>query len=165
MADGGLRDRLIHEAIYTSIETELTTLGWLDAGREHLPITIVDEFPDENAEVAHNTLAISMGDGGGVVAEMGSNAVDEEIIFFVDFFAENDSIGRHVRGDIYNFLKAAEYIPVLDYTQVGDPEIFRVEIQNEIDKRKPERAVQKWQKHWYVVSFSVIDYGRVPASS
>jgi hypothetical protein len=163
MADGGLRDRLIHESVFKAIETELTTLGWFDAGRQHQPITIIDEFPDENADVAFNTLAISMGDSGGTPHEMGSNRVDEEIIFFVDFFAESDALGRHVRGDIYNFLKRLDEIPILDYSQALDPEIFRVEVQEEVDKRKPERAVQKWQKHWYVISFSVIDYGRVPA--
>lgn len=162
MADGGLRDRLIFESVYKAIVTELTTLGWFTAGRQHSPLVVVDEFPDEDGEVVFNTLAISMGDSGGVLTELGSLATDEEIIFFVDFFAESDAIGRHVRGDIYNFLAAAEFIPVLDYSQAGDPELFRVEVQDEIDKRKPDRATQKWQKHWYIVSFSVIDYGRVP---
>jgi hypothetical protein len=85
------------------------------------------------------------------------------MIFFVDFFAEDDAIGRHVRGDIYNYLTANEIQPVLDYSQAGDPQVFTVEIQEDIVKRKPDRAIQKWQKHWYVISFTVIDYGRVPA--
>lgn len=163
MADAGLRDRFIHESVFRAIETELTTIGWFAAGRQHQPIIMIDEYPADTDEVEFNTLAVSMGDGGGVLTEMGNKAIDEEIIFFVDFFAENDAVGRHVRGDIYNFLKRIEYLPVLDYTDDTTPELFRVEIQEEIDKRKPENAVQKWQKHWYVVSFSVIDYGRVPA--
>jgi len=158
--DGGLRDRIIHESLYKAIETQLTTLGWFDAGREHSDIVMVDEFPDEDAEVAFNTLAFSMGDGGGVPTEMGSPTTDEEIIFFVDFFAENDAIGRHVRGDIFEFLKANPSQPVFDYSDIGDPEVFTVEVQDDADKRKPDRAVNKWQKHWYVLSFSVIDYGR-----
>jgi hypothetical protein len=123
---------------------------------------MIDEFPDENADVAFNTLAFSMGDSGGVPTEMGNTAEDHEIVFFIDFFAEDDAIGRHLRGDIYNYLTANQIQPVFDYSQALDPQVFTVEIQEDIDKRKPDRAVQKWQKHWYVISFSVIDYGRVP---
>lgn len=160
MPDGGLRDRLIFESLYKNIETHLTSLGWFAPGREHLPIIMVDEFPDENAEVAFNTLAFSMGDGGGVTTEMGSDLEDHEAMYFVDFFAENDAIGRHLRGDIYAFLKGNLIQPVYDYTAIGNPQVFTVEIQEDIDKRKPDRAVQKWQKNWYVISFGAIDYGR-----
>lgn len=160
MPEGGLRDRLIFESLYKAIETQLDTLGWFDAGRQHAPITMVDEFPDENTDVAFNTLAFSMGDAGGVPTEMGSDREDLESMFFVDFFAESDSLGRHVRGDIYRFLKKNPILPVYDYSAIGDPQVFTVEIQDDIDQRKPERAVQKWQKHWYVVSFGAVDYGR-----
>lgn len=162
MADGGLRDRIIHESLYKAIEGELTTLGWFDAGREHDPITMVDEFPDEeDADVAFNTLAFSMGDGSGLISEMGSDKEDHEIVFFVDFFAQNDALGRHVRGDIEHFLKSNPIQQVYDYSQGGDPPVFTVEVDEEaMQKRKPTRAVQKWQKHWYVLSFSAIDYAR-----
>lgn len=158
--EGGLRDRIIHESLFNAINTELDTLGWFDAGREHADITMIDEFPDLEGDTPINTIAFSMGDGGGVLTEMGSALEDHEIIFFCDFFAEDDSIGRHVRGDIFDFLKTNPSQPIFDYSDIGDPEVFKVEVQDDIDKRKPERAVNKWQKHWYVVSFSVIDYGR-----
>lgn len=161
MADGGLRDRLIHESLLQNIKGHLATLGWFDAGREHSPITVIDEYPEEDSgEVAFNTLAISMGDAAGVPTELGNKAEDHEIAMFTDFFAESDSVGRHLNGDIYAYLRANPIQNIYDYTQVGDPIAFTVEIDEDIDKRKPDRAVQKWQKHWYVCSFIAIDYGR-----
>lgn len=161
MPDGGLRDRLIHESLYKNIEAFLTSIGWFGAGREHQPIIMVDEFPDTDGEVALNTLAVSMGDGGGILHEMGSQLEDHEIVFFVDFFAENDSLGRHLRGDIDDYLKSNPIQAVYDYTQGGDPQFTTVEVdEDSIDKRKPDRAVHKWQKHWYVLSFSAVDYAR-----
>lgn len=160
MPDGGLRDRLIHESILQNITSGLDALGWFDAGREHSPITIIDEFPDDDAEVAFNTMAISMGDSGGLDTELGSASEDHEMAMFVDFFAENDSLGRHVIGDVYHYLRTNAIQSVYDYTQVGDPVSFTVEVLEDIDKRKAERAVNKYQKHWHVCSFTVVDYGR-----
>lgn len=158
---GGLRDRMIFESIHKNLEGHLQAVGWFDVGRQHLPITIIDEFPDDNAEVAFNTLALSMGDAGGPDAELGSEAEDWETVVFVDFFAENDSLGRHMRGDVYEFFRSNKMQPVYDYS-VADwtPQFGFVEVQEDIDQRKPDRSVTKWQKHWYTVSFTIIDYGR-----
>lgn len=157
---GGLRDRFIHESLFQSLKAELTTLGWFGTGREHSPIIMVDEFPDDNAEVAFNTLVFSMGDSGGEDSEIGANSEDWEGVMFVDFFAENDSLGRHVRGDVYEFFRTNRMQPVYDYSAALNPKVFEVEVQGDIEMRKPDRAVNKWQKHWYVVSFTVVDYLR-----
>lgn len=157
MTTGGLRDRLIFESIRNNVVAELTTLGWFGAGREHTAITIVDEFPDDNDEVALNTLAFSLGDGAGYDRELGNNDESHEMTMFIDFFAEDDAVGRHLRGDIYAYLRANDQQPVYDYSTGGNPQFGTVEVLADIEKRKPERAVNKWQKHWYVVSFTVLD--------
>ena len=157
MTIGGARDRFIHESIKSNVVTLLTTLGWFAAGREHSPLVVIDEFPDDNAEVAPNTLAFSLGDGAGADLELGNNDESHEMVMFIDFFAESDSVGRHVRGDIYEFLRANEIQSVYDYGTSGDPQFAQVEILDDIEKRKPDRAVNSWQKHWYVVSFTILD--------
>ena len=48
---------------------------------------------------------------------------------------------------------------VFDYSS-DDSQFATVEVQEDVDKRKPDRAVTEWQKHWYTVSFTIIDYGR-----
>ncbi len=156
MPEGGLRDRLIHESILKNLEARLTTLGWFAAGREHAPITMIDEFPNDNAEVAPNTLAVSLGDGDGVPRELGAKNESHELTMFVDFFAENDSVGRDVRGDVYAYFRGNQIQPVYDYS-TGGAQFGTVEVLDDIQKRKPDRAVNKWQKHWYVVSFTIVD--------
>ena len=156
MTTGGLRDRLVFDSIRNNVIAHLTTLGWFAGGREHTAITVVDEFPDDNDEVALNTLAFSLGDSGGVDLELGNNDESHEMTLFIDFFAEDDAVGRHLRGDIYEYLRANNIQPVYDYS-TDDSQFGTVEVLEDIEKRKPDRAVNKWQKHWYVVSFSILD--------
>ena len=156
---GGLRDRLILQSIHNNLQGHLTRLGWFTVGRNHSPIIMIDEFPNDDAEVALNTLAVSMGDGGGPTTELGSGSEDHEMVIFADFFAEGDSVGRHLRGDIYEYFRANDQQRVFDYSS-DDSQFATVEVQEDVDKRKPDRAVTEWQKHWYTVSFTIIDYGR-----
>ena len=155
--EGGLRDRLIHESMLQNLKVNLTTKGWFGVGREHAPIVMIDEFPDESAEVQLNTLAVSLGDGAGIPRELGNKDESHELTLFVDFFAEDDSVGREMRGDVYAFFRGNQIQPVYDYSTALSPQFGTVEVLDDIEKRKPERAVNKWQKHWYVVSLTVID--------
>lgn len=164
---GGLRDRMIFDSVMNGIVADLTTIGWFDATvsdtppgtRQHLSITAIDEFPDPDTttEIALNTLAFSFADATGTDMEMGSNQEEHATTLFVDFFAENDAVGRELQGDIYAYLKKNRAIPVFDYRQATPPIEFRVEVEDGVDKRKPTRATNPWQKHWYVVAFVVTD--------
>lgn len=160
MADltGGKRDRMIVESVHRHIIAELTTLGWFTAGRKHQPISVVDEFPDlQQADVPLNTLAISQTDTYGVAAELGSKLEENYKTFYIDFFAENDGVGRHVAGDIYAFAKSNDVLQVYDYDDADSPE-FTVEIlHNETESRKPANVTRPWQKHWYTIQFTVED--------
>ena len=156
--EGGLRDRMIHESVLTAIETDLTTRGWFAAGRYHGPITVIDEYPDDEAEVALNTLAVSMGDGDGLSLEMGSTAEEHDQAMFVDFYAESDALGRHVSGDIYAFLKKVRRIQVFDFSVASPTAEFFVQIEEEdVIKRRGATVTTAWKKHWYVVAFTVTD--------
>lgn len=156
---GGLRDRMIIESVGNFIEAHLATLGWFDeSGRHHGPITVIDEFPDDDAQVELNTLAISSEGSFGRRSEMGSTAEEHYMNFFFDFFAESDALGRHFTGDIYAFLQSTPVMPVYDYRQATPPIDFYVGVEDDSpDKRKPPRSTNPWQKHWYTVSFSVTD--------
>jgi len=159
MVQGGLRTRLTIESVTKAIEAYLDGEGWFDIGREHLPVTLLDEFPGDNDEVALNTLAFSADGGSGVSAEMGSLAENHFMSLFVDFFAENDALGRHLIGDVYYFLKTNPALPVYDYTDTTPfPILFHVHVEEEdVDWRKPSRAVSAWQKHWFTCSFTIED--------
>jgi hypothetical protein len=162
---GGLRDRMVLESVLQAVVADLTTQGWFDATvydstpgtRQHRPITVVDEYPDDNAEVELNTLAFSFSEATGIDGEMGSKLEVHRMDIFVDFFAESDAIGRHVIGDIYAYLKEQRVLSVYDYRQATPPVEFDVDIEDDVAKRKPTRAVNPWQKHWHVVSMTVTD--------
>ncbi len=161
--EGGLRDRMIHESALQAIKAQLTTLGWFAPGRQHSDITVIDEYPDDKAEIALNTIAISMGDGDGYLVEMGSPMENHEQLLFVDVYAESDALGRHVSGDIYSYLKKVERIQVYDYSQATPTAEFWAHIEEEdVIKRRGGTVTVAWKKHWYVVALTVTD-GRTNA--
>lgn len=156
--EGGLRDRMIVQSVTNAVVEHLDSLDWFDSGRQHLPLVVVDEFPDDRSEPAINTLAFSAELGTGDDTEMGSFAEAHMLTMFVDFFAESDALGRHVIGDVYAFLKKTRVIPIFDHSvpPPTTPEFF-VEVSHDVEKRKSGRAVNAWQRHWYVCAFEVED--------
>lgn len=152
---GGLRDRMIIESLTRNIVADMTATGWFDPGREHSPIAVIDEFPNEDAEVAINTLAFSNTDGTGFPIELGSDAITHRITMFVDFFAENDALARHVCGDIYEFLRTNRMQQVYDYRD--DTPQFKVEVLDDLEIRKADNPNTAWRQHWMVVAFTVED--------
>ncbi len=154
---GGLRDRMLSESLSNHIQGELSTLGWFDVGREHTPLTLLPGFPNDTDDVQLNSIAFSVEDTEGEDLEMGTKAETHQTEFFVDMFMEDDSVGWHVAGDVYAFLKKNPILDVFDYATGGDPVDFRVQL-SEVDKRKPNRAVNAWQRHWFTVSFLAEDF-------
>lgn len=168
--EGGLRDRLIIESLHKNLHAHLTTLGWFDPTvfsdpvglRQHKPVSMIDEFPDDDENVEFNTIAVSSGDQAGRDFELGSKLEEHEMAIFIDFFAEGDSVGKHLIGDVYEYFRTNDIQTVRDYAgnplDLGYPEpLFTVEVLDDIDKRKADKATQEWQKHWYVCSFTVVD--------
>ncbi len=157
--EGGLRDRMILESILRDIEAELTSLGWFEAGRDHKPISIVDEYPDEDGEdVPLNTMAFSFGDIASAPLELGGPAELLWTPIYIDFFAESDGLGRHVIGDIGAHVSKQGQFIVYDYEQTVPTAEFVVQVNDgSLEKRKPTRAVNTWQKNWHVVNFVVTE--------
>ncbi len=163
---GGLRTRLIFDSIYNMINDSLTSLGWFDAGREHLPVSFISEPLDHEAEVALNTLALSADNAVSFDIEMGSNYSEHRRVFFLDFYAESHSLGEHFAYDLRDLLegrmpsigRSAPIVAVYDYrTQPTPPQIATVHL----DFVSVERAndfVKPWQKNWWSIAFTVTDY-------
>lgn len=155
---GGTRYRMTLESVSQDIITYLTGLGWFDPGRQHSPIVVIDEYPDDKDEVAANTLAFSMGDSFTRPLELGSQAEQFSLPMFCDFFAENDGVGRDLVGDIYQHVQTTKVFDVLDWDQATPSVEFAVAVREEVSEiRKPDRAVNAWQKHWFVCAFMVED--------
>lgn len=157
MLEGGIRTRMILESVLRAVEADLTTRGWFE-DREHSPITIIDEYPDDNAEVPVNTLAFSIGDSTTIPMELGARAEEVNFPIYVDMFAESDGLGRHVVGDVYDYVMKNQKFTVYDYREATPTEEFVVQyMDRSAGTSKPDRAVNAWQKHWHVCSFGIVD--------
>ena len=157
---GGLRDRMVLQSVVTAITGEMTTLGWFNmTGKQYSEITILDEYPDDKDEVAINTMAFSLGGVQRSEMELGSNAQTLYFPIYVDFFAESDGLGRHVVGDIANFVNRVGQFTVYDYSASPTPTAEFVVLLGEgsLETTKPDRAVNNWQKHWHSVGFVVTE--------
>lgn len=167
---GGLRDRLIHENILRQIREDLVDRGWrmidddgttiLNPSRDsHVPLRVIDEYPtEETEEVPLNTIAVSLGDSFQDMLELGSRGEIHMTPVYADFFAENDSLMRHVAGDIYAWVNEHPVIGIWDFSLATPAVDFYVEVEEESPtKDRPARATNPWQKHWMTVSWVVRD--------
>lgn len=156
---GGLRDRMLLQSVVNDITAQLTALDWLNnTGKQYKPFTLVDEFPDDTDEVELNTIAFSMGDTRSQAMELGSKSMILYTPIFVDMFAESDGLGRHVIGDIFEHVRDVGQFTVYDYSQPAPPAEFVAQVQvDTMERTKPTRAVNAWQKHWHSCAFVVTD--------
>lgn len=162
---GGLRARLIYDSIKIEIERSITALGWFDAGRQHSPVTFVAIPVDDSQEVAFNTLSLATGDMPvSTPLELGSDYSEYRRSYYLDFYAESQSIGEHLTFDCKDILegrmpsisRSAPTIEVYDYTQATPPVIATVEIE-QVSVDRGNVFNFPWQKFWYQCSFEVVD--------
>lgn len=170
---GGTRARLISDSFFYMVRQSLIDLGWFDANRQHEAIELVRGEVTWSEPIAINTLTISDVDIDGTDAEMGSNLTNDRWTVFTDFYAEDDSLGTHVAGDLRDILRgkmpsigrSRPILEVRDYTVVADPLndpapfLFNVEIE-EVILDRAHNASRAWQQHWFSVRAELIDtYG------
>jgi len=162
---GGLRSRLIFDSTYQTVKDGLTALGWFETGRRHAPINLVDEPQDTDEEVPLNTLAVSDENVRSENWELGSILAEKVRWFYVDLFAESDSLGKHLIGDVADLLegrfasigRAGPVIYVYDYRQTTPTAVFTCDVMNlRIDRAHGWN--RPWLRHWYSIQFQVVDF-------
>lgn len=161
---GGLRSRCIADSVRVMFLAGLLELGWFDADRAHKPITFSAKPQDWDTNVDYNTFAITpetdVVEPGGLGDDPGGRTR-----FYVDFFAENDSIATHFSYDARDIAKglvAGRLGPVCDVydmstivdgaTRVDPVGLTRVDLEN-IRIDRPSGFPRDWQRHWIVISF------------
>ena len=161
---GGIRERLVLDSIYHTLYDSLEALGWFDSGRKHTAISFTGDATPQDTEIDLNTITLSDEDMDETDLELGSTSVETRWTMYVDFFAENNSIGKAVAGDIRDILggrmstigRDDASIQVLDYRLATPTALFRVHIED-ILQDKAHDFPKPWQKHWYTVRFVVYD--------
>lgn len=168
---GGTRSRLISDNFYKMVVGSLEKRGWFDPDQQHAPIALVRGEISWDVTIAPNTLAISDVDITDADVEMGSNLKSDTWTSYVDFYAESDSLGTDVAGDVRDILRGkirsvgrtAPILEVFDLTVNPDielaPKIFYCDIENVLLDRA-HNASRPYMEHWFSVRCDIVDtYG------
>jgi hypothetical protein len=163
---GGKRDRLIRDAVAGVVKDGIDSLGWLSGTRKHLPINWRDEaITETDTVVPLNTITLVSDSERDEERELGTNATEDRWSFWVDFYAENEDIGREMIGDVRDILRGkypsiGRTAPVvLVYDPLSDPPelLFGLEIENVEPDRPPRQTQRPFEQFWFTCSFDVVD--------
>lgn len=164
---GGLRSRLIWDAVYNMIHDSLDSLGWFDPNRDHAPIFMIPEPYTSIEEIQPNTLTLVPEDMDSIDMELGSRLTERSRTFWMDFFAEDEVIATHMIGDVVDILEGrmAHIGRTNNWIDVYDPQIATPYLVTscEIDHvtshpGSNERAVStQWRRNWRACAFDILD--------
>lgn len=162
---GGMRSRLIRDSVFRMVRDGLDALDWFDPTRKHKPVTMRASDVPQDEEIPPNTLALADEAQDELEDELGSNMAEHRWTFYVDFYAENDTIGIHLIHDVKAILggrmpsigRTGPFCHVYDYTQATPPRIFTVEIEDIVVDRGHDFP-QAWLRYWYSCRFEIVDY-------
>lgn len=164
---GGLRDRLLLDNIYYLLNDSLDALGWFDSGRAHLPVTLTVDPVGDDTELLPNIVAITMEDVDPDDLEMGSNLREYEWEGFIDVYAEDTPIGKHLAGDIRAILegklpsigRVGGTVPIVNYSLATPVQVFSVDI-IDVNQGRQRMYTKPFQRYWWTIGFFLVDaYG------
>lgn len=161
---GGLRDRLIIEAVRDHVEDALDELGWLTPSTGRLDVTVLVQEVDPSDPIEPNLVAIFADDQDSAENELGTNRTEMTRSFWVDVYGEDESIGEHLSGDIRDVLLGKmpsigydrPIIPVFDARQATPPILFYCDVED-VEKERGHNPANDTQRHWWSVSFTLVD--------
>lgn len=162
---GGIRQRLIRDSIYYMLYDALEQRGWFDAGRRHMPISFTGDITPQDEEIVFNTITLSLEDTDDSEAELGSTMVETTTTLYVDFFAENDSVGTELIHDVRDILagrmssvgRSSATVQVIDYRLATPVAAFSIDLER-VSVTRAQGFPRPWQKHWYACRFEVLDH-------
>lgn len=165
---GGLRARLVHDNVYNLVNDALEELGWLDADRQHMPITVLAKQVDHDEQVRPNIVCVTVEDVDEAPVELGSQLTEHLWFYYIDIYAEDEVLGLHLATDIKDILngrmsqtvtRGGPDIEIYDLTQSAATPIVAFDVSIETVQMNRARFFDKpYQKHWYAVSFHVHDF-------
>lgn len=161
---GGKRLRLIKDNFESSIRNSLTTLGWFDNNRRHAPVTLVAEQLDPHNELSPNIIGIAFDDMIFDEIEVGSSFSENQWSVYIDIFAESESVGLHLAGDIFDILRGkfsvlgdTDILRVYDLTQATPDQLFYCLLENS-DIARVKGWSKPHTKYWWTVYCEIHDY-------
>jgi hypothetical protein len=95
---------------------------------------------------------------------MGSNLGELTTTFWVDFYAEKDSVGKELIYDVRDALRGRipaigydrQVIEVYDWSLATPTYQFSCDVEDVVTDRAHDFP-KPWQKHWWTCRFDVVD--------
>ncbi len=167
MYTAGFRARLVRDNMHNFVDQGLSDLGWFDSGRQHQSVRLYVEAAPWDEEIKPNAVMVSTEGVREGELELGSNLSEQSWEYYVDVIAESEALGLHLTTDIRDLLAGhitqnvtftGPMVPVYDLSQGGaTPDLmFMVDVVDiGMDKGRMYNTPTK--KHWWQVSFTVMD--------
>lgn len=161
---GGQRLRLIKQNFKIMVEDSLRALGYMDDSWPLAPVTVTGQPFDPLVEIVPNKVHVSGDDIIGIEIELGSDLQENRWTFYVDIFAEKESVGISLAGDVRDILRGKmstigrniSDLNVLDYRQATPTHLFYVDIED-VDLQRVRQWKTPVNRNWWVVACVLID--------
>lgn len=169
---GGDFDRLIRYSVWYAMEDFLGRAGpgglaWIGNSRDengtgnYQPVIVVEKPLEVDEEAAPNLIGFRLGTAQYANAELGSYEQMLTVQVYVDIFAENDTIGRMLRGDLISaFLglrpdvgRSTPILDIIDPTQATPTTIVTAEIERVLGDQAS--GFRDWRRFWFTVEFEL----------
>ena len=105
--EGGLLDRLVFESFHRYLRAKLDEKGWFDQSSLSpgvRPVRFQSEPADAAATITANLVTVTTDTTDSTPAETGSDLEEQLTTWWVTIYAQNDAVGRHLRGDCHAIL-------------------------------------------------------------
>jgi hypothetical protein len=158
---GGKRLRYIKDSLYYMLRDSLTDLDWLTTQPTRKDVTLLAEQIEIGKEIKPNVVAISTEDLFGKSMELGSNGQINTWNLFVDIFAESESLGVHLAGDILDILRGkfasiGRQFPTLEVSDPNGTVLFNCPIDN-VELNRVREWDKPFNRYWWVIGFELRD--------
>lgn len=162
--DAGLRLRFIRDSLFYMVRESMEAAGWFENEPRRAPVELLPEPVDGSVEIVPNKVAMSTDDTTTLEWELGTDMEQLRWDVYFDVFAENESVGIHIVGDIVAILKGkmpsvgrtSSSFDVYDFRDMDEGPIFKCDLE-EIDSSRVDPTTN-FNKFYWVIGCQIVDY-------
>ena len=149
---GGKRKRLVKDNFYNMLYASMDSLDWFDTNKFIRPVEMVPEQIDSTEDLFDRPM------------ELGSDLTEDRWSVAIDVFAERESVGVHLAGDIHDILRGKmaaigrTSASFAVYDLIADPDeiLFYVDIEN-VEIGRARNYNETFNKYWWVIICELVD--------
>lgn len=176
LPEGGYFDRCVEYSAFTWVHDGLEARRWFLPGvdqaggvRQHKTVRMLPRPWDEKdangmpAPIPPNLLVMEVDSITDDEFELGSNATERTYTGYVEFYADDTSIGRHLSGDVHNMLlgkmasigRGHPTIPIVDPGEATPEQITYAEVTG-VNTERGTVTSRVWNGLLYSTQFQLV---------